>query len=114
MTTCSMCGEECSAGYGKNKAGEIKCYACCAVSDLAYMDEHGEIWLYLTKDETGPKVTNWPGSLSFPCYVRKGRHNIAGTRYDVWFTDRQGSEWHGVQYGENTQICRCRKIKGRK
>lgn len=59
------------------------------------------------------RVTNWPGSLSFRTgYIRKGRHNFAGTRYDTWFTGPDEKTWHAVQYGENTQIAHCRRVKG--
>ena len=90
------------------------------------MDEHGKITLYLSyRTEKGlASVTgkpysfrsywlgNWPGSIKIiPHHVRKGRHNIAGTRYDVWFTDHKNRQWHGVQYGENTQLCHCKRLK---
>lgn len=124
---CDSCGKECipsgmTTGYGKTESGEIHCFACCAEDDKAQMEDSGKIWLYLTHEPffqnvlgrvsstTNGKVSNWPGTLSFPCWVKKGRHNIARTRYDVWFKDHQGNPWHGVQYGENTQICRCRRL----
>ena len=71
------------------------------------MTEHGRIMLYLSNGE----VMNWPGTLRFPAHVRKGRHNIAGSRYDVWFAGPDGFQWHGVQYGDNTQICHCKRTK---
>jgi hypothetical protein len=74
------------------------------------MKDEGRITLYLTDDG---RVTNWPNSLSFKGHVSKGRHNIAGTRYDVWFTGPDGHRWHGTQYGDNTQICHCKRTKER-
>lgn len=72
------------------------------------MDKHGKTTLYLSNGE----VTNWPGTLRFPLWSSKrGRHNIAGTRKDVWFKDGSGNMWHGVQYGEFTQICHCKRLK---
>jgi hypothetical protein len=106
------------------QAGDKLCFACCALDDKAQMDDSGKIWLYLTHEPftsiqpwgkpvfstAAGKVTNWPGTLSFPCRVKRGKHNIARTRYDVWFKDHNGNPWHGVQVGDNTQICRCRKL----
>lgn len=95
--------------YGTRPDGARVCYKCCAVTDRADMDETGRATLYLTHDDA--VVTNWPGTLRFIVRrIRKGRHNIAGTRYDVWFT--VGNRiWHGVQYGDNTQIVHCKRLK---
>ena len=72
------------------------------------MRNHGKIALYLTDEG----VTNWPASLVFPVrYRRIGRHNWAGKRYDVWFTGPDGKPWHGTQYGDNTQIIHCKRVK---
>lgn len=99
-----------TTGYGTDpETGKRHCYACCAERDKQRMRDDGRITLYLT-DRT---VTNWPGSLKIPVHhLRKGAHNMARTRYDVWFSF-EGALWHGVQYGENTQICHCRKTKGK-
>lgn len=60
-------------------------------------------------------VTDWPGKLSFPVTsISKGRHNMARTRYDVTFIGPDGKPWRGTQYGENTQICHCRRIGGKR
>lgn len=110
-------------GYGLDKDGNKICYECCAIRDRAEMDRDGKITLYLTYETFkldgktvllcgSAKVTNWPGTLEYKGYVTKGKHNIAGSRYDVWFTDHDGKKWHGVQYGENTQICHCKRLKG--
>jgi len=76
------------------------------------MIQSGRATLYLVKNDAGEwSATNWPGSLRFEIHhVRIGRHNIARTRKDVWFA-ADGAAWHGVQYGENTQILHCRKVK---
>lgn len=127
------CGHEPSVGatvgtgYGQDADGKRYCYACCATRDREQMVRDGKATLYLSRDETGPavgnmgprysyKVTNWPGSLVFKVggAIRHGKHNIARTRSDVWFTGPDGKEWHGVQYGDNTQLCHCRRIKGGK
>lgn len=93
-------------GYGAYNGAKV-CYACCAKRDREHMREHGRITLYLT----GSKIANWPGTLEFTAdTVRKGQHNIARTRTDVWFRV-DGEHWHGVQYGENTQIVHCKRVR---
>lgn len=107
------CGHEPSphlsftTGYGVDRSGRKHCYECCAKRDVADMVSTGRATLYLSNGE----VSNWPGSLKFRAHVRKGRHNIARTRYDAWFTGPDGKQWHGVQYGDNTQICHCKRLK---
>lgn len=124
--TCDSCRKDCipsgitDNGYGTYNNGDILCFACCAERDKAVMRKTGRAVLYLKSGEfpkhyyganyADGKVVNWPGTLSIPCRIKKGSHNIAGTRYDVWFIF-EGHNWHGVQYGENTQICRCRRLK---
>lgn len=110
--TCSLC-EKPAADYGTLPSGARICYACAAVEDRRVMRETGRIDLYLVKARDGYHVTNWPGTLDICARrVRKGSHNIAGTRYDVWFA-AEGREWHGVNYGENSQILRCRVLKAK-
>ena len=92
-------------GYANDLNNPV-CYDCCGKHDWAYMKKHGRITLYLTEDG----VANWPGTLKFKVNEMKtGRHNIARVRYDVWFTDKDGRVWHGVQYGDNTQLCHCKR-----
>lgn len=104
-------------GYGVTNDGKRICYACCAERDRESMRDTGKATLYLIIraqhiGHAEAEVTNWPGSLRFPIgYVRTGRHNMAGKRYDVWFTGPDGAEWHGVTYGDNTQICHCSRNK---
>ena len=100
------CGHE-STDHGTDAQDKTFCYACCAERDKAQMRQDGRIVLYLHRG----KVTNWPGSLSLPVnYQRQGRHNIAGSRQDVWF-EFEGNKWHGTQYGEGSEICRCQQVK---
>lgn len=104
-----------AVGYGCDDLGRRHCYVCCADHDQAYMRKTGKITLYLTTFDNGSlgRITNWPGSLEFrTAYVRRGRHNIAGRRYDAWFWF-EGAHWHGVQYGDNTQIMHCRRTKAK-
>ena len=121
------CGHESTAGYGEDRDGKTICYACCADIDRKAMDETGRAAMYFTHDCGGreiqpgcwdchgrnnAEVTNWPGSLRYRVMAyRVGGHNIAGRRYDVWFRDHVGKEWHGVQYGDRTQLCHCRRMK---
>ena len=99
-----------TTGYARTDNGKV-CFDCCAKQDKEYMRATGHIDLYLVDDQTLPRVTNWPGTLSIPCTgVKIGNHNIAGRRYDVWFAF-EGYWWHGVQYGHNTQVCHCKKTK---
>jgi hypothetical protein len=112
--------ESCTTGYGTDDKGKTFCYACCAERDKTQMVKDGKTTLYLTHVPylhrfggfVQGKVTNWPGSLTFMCGVKQGRHNIASTRYDVWFSDHTGAQWHGVQYGEWTEICHCKRLAG--
>lgn len=121
---CANCGQPIQkekdsggTGYGENDKGEKICYQCCADEDRKYMIEHGTAVLYLVENDRNDRtkspyeVVNWPGTLRFrPVYVKKGRHNIARTRTDVWFKGPDGERWWGVQYGENTQIIRCKRV----
>jgi len=111
-------------GYAVKSNGHKICYDCCAIKDAEYMHDKGKITLYLTLLDDGysrvvrsyhtrGKIINWPGTLSFPCRVRRkvNTHNFAGTRYDVWFRGPDGFNWYGVTYGENTQLCHCKRTK---
>jgi hypothetical protein len=99
------------------------CYGCCAELDQEYMIEHGAITLYLTNvrqhralgwrnGQWSGDVSNWPGSLCYPNRnVKMGGHNWAGRRYDVWFIGPDLYRWHGVRYGDDTEILHCRRTK---
>jgi len=126
METCSRCGKDiskpeattCAIGFAYDENGLVVCYKCCATIDRQYMHDHGKITLYLTPSpspvgsiKTGYNVINWPGTLGFRCVrVALGRNNIGRKRIDVWFEDNVLGYWHGVQYGENTQLIHCKKI----
>ena len=110
-TICSQCHRN-TQEYGLTRTGAVVCYACCADLDRAQMHETGRITLYLVQRSERWVVTNGPGTLEYRVRERRqGRHNIAGRRMDVWFTDDMGQPWHGTQYGEWTQICHCRRIQ---
>lgn len=100
-------------GYGIYKKHKY-CYLCCAELDKQRMHETGKIVLYLVKKNDKFIVTNWAGTLIFKVNTwsrSKGCHNIARIRYDVWFNDHYNDKWHGVSYGENTQILYCKRAK---
>ena len=119
--TCADCGQRKShddggcdtTGYAVRDNRDKVCYGCCAIEDRKYMIEHGRNTLYLVKNDAEQyEITNWPGTLRFRVgTMRKGYHNMAGCRYDVWFVGPDGKTWHGVQYGNNTQICRVKRTK---
>lgn len=99
-------------GYGTNADGATLCYDCCLEQDKENMRTTGKATLYLVARNGKYFVTNWLGTLSLPVeFVRKSRHNIAGTRTDVWFAF-ENKPWHGYGVGTHTQICHCKKTKG--
>ncbi len=118
---CDRCKKECkpddcSPGYGTVvlqpvSADKHFCYQCCADLDKEQMEKTGKIVLYLHTSAKVNYVNNWPGTLTFTCKVKKGKHNIAGVQYHVYFEDHLGYHWHGVQYGENTMLCHCQRLK---
>ena len=120
--TCCVCKQTISSpgpwatGYCLRENGGKVCYACCAVLDLTRLALDGNdtrVTLYLRKKmDRSFYVANWPNSLRIPVEsFRHGRHNLAGTRTDVWFTVGR-RKWHGVNYGHNTQIVHCKRLKG--
>ena len=82
---------------------------------LASMNANGRALLYLVDGGTngdGMMVQDWSGVLRIkPDRVRRGRHNIGRTRWDVWFR-YEGQRWHGVNIWDN-QILRCCAVRGR-
>jgi len=99
-----------TTGYGITPDGGKHCWDCCAKYDRQRMIDTGKIILYLTRKGNIDIATNWPGTLSFNVSVPSvGRHNLAHVRYDVWFRGPDNKQWHGVQYGYNTQILHCKR-----
>ena len=121
-TYCTKCGKECTpegiaAGYGvMPETGEKVCFACCGELDkqqLLNAKAGDKFCMYLTGNtQHGYYVSNWPGSFNIRVYPRKGRHNIAGVRYDFWF-EFGNNAFHGVQYGDNTQVAHIRCLKNK-
>ena len=119
---CCKCGKPCkpsgiSAGYAVDKDGNHYCYTCSSKHEEQTLRElpiGGKTYLYLTFDKENCrwKLQNWTGLLSIPIYsVKRGRHNFAGNRYDFWFV-YHGNTYHGVQYGDNTEVATVTRIKG--
>jgi len=99
-----------TTGYGVTEDGKRHCYDCCAHRVRVRMIETGKGVLYLS----GKELTDWPGKLRFPVYagyIAKGRHNMARVRYDGQFIGPDGKRWRFTQYGDNTQIAHCRRLK---
>lgn len=113
MFTCHFCGEE-TVSVGIHEGKDV-CYPCCGKLEWKLMQDTGKATLYLVGLTVKyASVQNWCNTLSFKVdRVRHGRHNIAGTRTDVWFRDKSGTPWWGVSYGENTQIVHCRRLKSK-
>ena len=117
-----------SPGYariGNGKRPRKICYKCCAERDKKWMRKHGRIDLYLTiadlstapsfnmwvRHRPGSYISNWPGTLRFPVSsIRRGYHNRARWQYHTHFAF-EGYWWHGVQFGDNTQVIHCRRTK---
>jgi hypothetical protein len=99
------------------------CYECCVSKEREQMESTGKACLYFMSQEPTHargypgialgKVSDWAGKLTFPCRYRRraNAHNWGLSRTDAWFKDAQGREWHGVLYGDNTQLMRCRRLK---
>lgn len=119
--TCHICkktkpvNHDGAVGYGEDSHGHKICYVCCGIMDRKLMNARGKATLYFVKRDDGYYITNWPGTLAFKVNNwRKGSHNIAGVRYDVWFYDENNQLWHGVQYGDWTQLCHCKRSNQQK
>ena len=89
------------------------CYVCATERERADMLYRGRATLHLNLRDTGyGEVTNWCGKLRFDiAQARKGKHNFAKVRYDVWFHDENGDTWWGVTYGDDTDVCHCTRLK---
>ena len=130
---CSRCGKECipdgvGTGYGVNSKGEKICYECCGVLDYNALEnmkvgERTAYYLTCKKSifnwEHYPKpvssedwsVENWCGTMKINVYCKEGFHNIARIRRDVYFSYKGHNFW-GTQYGNDSQICYIKRIKG--
>ena len=94
--------------------GKRICYECAGKRETKEIGKKvagSKHLFYLTKKDGKYVVTNWPSTIRYTVTaMRKGRHNIAGERVDVWFQDHLGRKWHGVQIGDN-EILRAKRLK---
>lgn len=113
---CSKCGKTITGdnftpGYALEN-GFVVCYACCAEIDRralsnAKIGQKFSMYLNVKTQE----LNNWPGTFKIRLhYVKRGRHNLAGVRFDVWF-GYAGKNFHGTSYGNNTDVCHIKCIK---
>ena len=120
--TCDSCGRTLinestfTTGYGETPDGKKHCYECCAMGDVEYMTDNGKWTGYFVegKNVKDGRVTNWPGSLSFPIFAgspSRSNTNWGLWRSDFWFAGPDGHIWHGYQIGENSQIAHCKRTK---
>lgn len=116
---CSMCKEVCQTegigtGYATTKTGKRVCYDCAVKIDREELENlpiGGKIIMYLVKEGDKYYISNWPGTFKIRIWtIKKGNHNIAGTRSDVWFC-YAGHSFHGVQYGACSQICHITRVR---
>lgn len=118
---CDKCGKEIvknpdsiGTGYGVTTEGVKHCYACCADDDRAAMLRDGRITLYLSSIPTrrADRVTNWPGSLSFPVvWWKEGRAGFGGQSVTAYFRGPDGELWSARNQGTFNQIARCQRLK---
>lgn len=117
------------------------CDKCTALHAYKVLTETGKVNLYLTMHQTysqpddtkGWKLAQRPDGGHFwykdlkvehgipmlwfiPHIFKVGRHNLSRWRYDVSFwvpnwTTKKLDLWVGVNYGDNSQVCRCRRTK---
>ena len=117
---CYKCGRVCKpngivGGYAVERDGNRYCFKCAAKREAQVLRELavGEsIHLYLVVRNGEWCVQNFTGLLSIPIYyIKAGRHNFAGIRHDFW-VEYHDNIYHGVVYGEDTQLARVKRIKG--
>lgn len=86
-------------GYAKDGNGQYVCYSCAAWLDVIAMRDGKDPGLYLSRDANGVRVKNWPGTLDMPVTnLRRGLHNMTGTKSTVHFIGPNGSVWTGTEY----------------
>lgn len=112
---CSDCNQRFSL-EGKlieYRDGARLCYVCAGARTKREMVQDGKACLYLAGQSFSTHtITDWTGSLKFKPYLTsKGRHNFAGSRVDVWFTGPDGAPWWGVNYGHNSMLLHCKRLK---
>lgn len=102
------------------------CYDCQARFDAAQMMKDSISYQYLVPVITNPlapywkewRIRNYSVTMEFriPSSPYKSKHNLAGHRYDVWFTGPDGAKWHAVAFGQIVDGClvKCTRLKQQK
>lgn len=118
MKQCTLCSEPAKKLHTIAISSDVveACVNCIGHLETEFMDKHGQATLYLyTKGEGNNRipshVSNWLNELpQFPV-VRwsTGKHNICGTRTDVWFK-HNGYLWWGLHLGDN-DVVHCKRTK---
>jgi len=81
-------------------------------AEVKAMEDQTRIALYLVKTDEGYRVGPWTDAKRWPVVrYRPGRHNMAGTRIDVWFK-AAGADWWGRNTGDS-DIVHCRRLTAR-
>lgn len=96
--------------------GRTYCYPCSVEQTKAIMRETGKFTLYLIWDQRHKwaHLSDWSGLFTLPIKsIKMGMNNTAKVRYDVWFMF-EGEKWHGVTYGDMTQICHIKRLSRKK
>jgi len=99
--------------YGIDNHGHKICFVCCGKIDMKRFKTAkvgDKDYLYYNHETN--TISNFPGTFKIAggCHTH-GKHNIARTRIDIWFKVGD-THFHGVQYGENTQILHTKCVKG--
>ena len=103
----AMTEEESKAHNARISAGVVEHMAHAGIAVLYLLYRPGAV-----SQGERYQVGTWDGSHKWNVsQFRKGRHNMAGSRLDVWFTGPDGKTWHGCNLGDN-DIVRCRANKG--
>lgn len=98
-----------TTGYGFDRNKKTYCYDCCAKHEAQAMRDTKQAVLYLVNNDK--EVTDWPGHLRFNVtYKSSGKHNFGIKRIDLWF-NFNGYVWHGVHYGDNSDLVYCKQTK---
>ncbi len=94
------------------------CFGCYTRIDIDNMRITGKGILRLHREDTLPSeplryTMRNLGTLRLPVNRIITKNYVKhSTRRDIWF-DLYDQIWHGVQYGDFTQLCHCRRLKQR-
>lgn len=120
------------SNFAYTRDNRMVCVKCCAELEKAYMRTHDKIVLYFQSfqhryqtdytrknkiyiigghgDVMGELTDAMGNKIVDLYYIDRGKHNIAGRRYDFRFMF-EGRTWHGTVYGDNSDLAYCRRLK---